>query len=248
MLDNTLGGEMPLKALPSNGPGGKHASPNPICFSPEDLAKLAIKPGVLDPFILEAVNWPRLGDDSLGHTALERRPLVRAGRNLLLLLPTAASSAIRRYVIEECIAAEYANALESALGKEYVNFFVGLPLLGGKGRIPLRFRNLEGVRVAQVIQRVDEGRYYNWVFHTDTFEGYDDGGLVGFNSDPARLERVLNSAVMRGQREAATIPGFQSGITIVVSCGWGRGLVTSLPTASANWRVQSINAACQATG
>lgn len=240
---NTAGGEMPLKALPSSGAGGKRTSPNLVRFSPEDLAKLAIKSGVLDPFVLEVANWSRLGGDSLGHTALERRPLVRVGRDLLLLLPTAASSAIRRYIIEECIAAGYAEALERALGREYGHFFAGLPLLGGKGRIPLRFQNLESVRVAQVIQRVDEGRYYNWVFHTDTFEGYDDGGVVGFNSDPARLERVLNGAVMRGQREAATIPGFQSGITIVVSCGWGRGLVTSLPIASANWRVQSINAA-----
>jgi len=226
---NMTGGEFPLRVLPAGTGLGEPASRHRLRFTPECLKTLGLTLEALQPFILEPVAWAGIADDSIGHTRLERRPLIRFGGDLILLLPTAVSAAIRRLVIESCIADGKRSLLEDALASEYGRVFSSLPLFGGRAGSPISFTKVGGIRIAGLLQNVDEGRWINWVFFADDLEGYDERGLVGMNAHPGRLQRALGSASLRGQAEAALLPGFRSGITMLVSCGWGRGLLVSEP-------------------
>lgn len=240
---NTVGGVVPLKVLPAGTGLCERASRARLRFTPADLDTLGIPPGSLEPFILDRADWPGLLDDTFGHTRLERRPLISLGRDLVLLLPTAVSAALRRLVIETYSKAGAAEALTDSLATEVWRRFSRLPLLGGPTGAPVFFTTVGGVRLATFLQEIDAGRWINWMFFVDDFLGYDSGGMVGLNPGQARLDSVLETAAARNRAEAAGRPGFRSGVTVLVSCGWGRGMLLVEPRATPGWRTVFISAA-----
>ena len=240
---NTTGREFPLKVLPAGTGLGEPASRRRVRFTPECLHALGVTAGALQPFILGPADWTGLADDGVGHSRLERRPLVRSGDDMILLLPTAVSAAFRRLVIESFIGDGDRPSLEEELASEYGRLLSSFPLLGGRASSPLAFSKVSGTSVAGMLQQVDEGRWVNWVFFVDDLEAYGKRGLMGVNARPDTLGRVLGSVALGGQAAAAQRPGFRSGLTVLVSCGWGRGLLVPEPPETPGWRQAFIPAA-----
>lgn len=70
-----------------------------VSFTTNDLTALQISFVLLEPFILKSHNRKLLESETLGHTSLERYPLVQFGNELVLVLPHAVGPAIRRYLL-----------------------------------------------------------------------------------------------------------------------------------------------------
>ena len=71
-----------------------------VGFSDNELGAIGVVPGILNPFIFQGEHAELLAEQSLGHSELERRPLVRWKGRTWVVLPTAIGAAIRRFVLE----------------------------------------------------------------------------------------------------------------------------------------------------
>ena len=76
---------VPRYARTASRPGEKIAvgasavreSSGHVAFSDEELVAIGVEPGVLNPFVIQGEHADLLVGQSLGHSVLERRPLVR---------------------------------------------------------------------------------------------------------------------------------------------------------------------------
>jgi hypothetical protein len=89
-----------------------------VFFSIDELRAMGIGSRALGPFKFGPQMVPALTNETIGHTTLERHPLVFTEQGVLLALPTAVSAAIRRFMIESAAAAGRLDALE-ALIRDY---------------------------------------------------------------------------------------------------------------------------------
>jgi len=69
-------------------------------------------------------------------------------------------------------------------------------------------------------------------------------GLIGTNPDPKRSGEKINRWIDKAYENAAKEPEFREGLTLLVSCGIGRGWRVDLPsyTKRENWRFESLSA------
>jgi hypothetical protein len=74
-----------------------HPASEYVVFTPEELAAMGIARSHLTPFELVPELRESLAKETIGHTTLERRPIVFTEGHALLALPTAVSAALRRY-------------------------------------------------------------------------------------------------------------------------------------------------------
>ena len=72
-----------------------------VSFDQKDLERLNIQRKSLEPFLLPNERSATRADE-IGRSTLERRPLLAVGDRVFLLLPAAVSSAVRRFVLDEC--------------------------------------------------------------------------------------------------------------------------------------------------
>ncbi len=75
-----------------------------VDFRDGELAAIGVAPVALDPFLVQGEDTDVLVSQSMGHTVLERRPLIRFRGHTTVVLPTAIGAAIRRFVIERASA------------------------------------------------------------------------------------------------------------------------------------------------
>ena len=68
------------------------------------------------------------------------------------------------------------------------------------------------------------------------------GGLAGGNANPAELSAAVEHLVSRASTEAKGRTGFRSGITLVVGCGYGRGLYFGGDAVPSEWRLELVSA------
>jgi hypothetical protein len=90
-----------------------------VRFSEADLQKLQIHPAVLRPFCLTASQRQALVSQEIGHSDLERCPLLQYGTEIILVLPAAVSVAIRRYITETLYLVNQLGSLAAVLREQY---------------------------------------------------------------------------------------------------------------------------------
>lgn len=239
---HVLGEEFPQKRIPPRLLASLSACRRTVTFSDADLFDLGVDRESLRRFAFSPDSRADLDAEALGHTSLERRPLLLTGDGVVLAVPTAISGAIRRHVIEECRKAGAERALHGALVRWYAEFLNHLPVLGGISGAPSAFQGVAGAALASFETRVDAGRWLHVIAFVDDFAGYDDGGLVGINADPERLSAAIQAAVEQARAGASRRPGFRAGMSLVVGCGWGRGLQIAVPRPAEGWRVEVVHA------
>src|SRR5690606_19687093 len=120
-----------------------------------------------------------LREETLGHSLLERSPLLLIEDRLYLALPGAVSMAIRRMVIESCLSAGMAAALYRAYVNELRRAFARVPMLGDAPAPIPPFQNHGGVFFASMCRWVDEGRLLHVCFVVDSFDHYAETGTIG---------------------------------------------------------------------
>jgi hypothetical protein len=218
-----------------------------------DLEQLGVSLVDLAPFFMTRDERVRLRDESIGHTALERYPLIRFDDRVILACPTAVGAAIRRYVLETMAVAgeteELARMLQrkqsstvyqSGLGQidAPAAYATGLPKERPPApKVPLRWN--------EVHCAIDTDKAAQVIFLPDMLEDATETGLTSPTSLPGELAEDLAAHV------EATVTHLgkhaRGGLAVIVYGGIGRGIALQLPLLPAHWHPVVMSVANFAT-
>ncbi len=241
---NMLGSERAATDLDNRFAGQIHALKHRVIFSKEDIEARGISYDALAAFVFNPTDAARLLTEGMGHSTLERYPLIGNNGTIHFVLPTAVTAAIRRLVVETMIAGDMGEALVAGIGREYTALFAKTPLLGGPFHLPVRFTRRGERLVAAIMVTIDTGRYLSFVFVVDPLDDFETTGIAGLQPSFAGVGHDVDLAVDHFCTEARQDPAFRDGITVVVGCGIGRGAMQLLEEETRpDWRVEHVGAA-----
>ena len=241
--ENELGQELPLKCLSAAMADQASGTCDLIRFNIGALTQAETPIESLSEFILNLQDGPKVRDQFMGNTEVERRPLVLHNDCVHLLLPTAVGSAITRFVIESVLSMGQAAAFEHALAGEYTQLFRRAPILGTVSRPEIRLQKITGGRIGSMMSEVDPGRFLHLLFFVDGLDDFSSDGLVGFNAAPEVLSETITKHLAGVSDQARKQAGFRDGISLMISCGFGRGLYLDLENnLPDHWRLESMPA------
>ena len=203
-----------IKVTPSN----MGESSNRVCFSDDELVAIGVDPADLGPFVLQAQHAEMLAGQSIGHTALERRPLVRSRGKITVVLPTAIGAAIRRYAIERASAAGDLRLFQSTC---HLAQFSEVFLLG-RADWDIEFMRMlepdpdDGMR--EFVGTFDDDGYVHVLFVPDDFEEIVGDGLASIH----KLEDAVRGRIHERVAQLARETGCRKGLMVLVHGGIGR--------------------------
>src|SRR5262249_9714832 len=148
-----------------------------VRFTETELSSQGISVDHLAEFAFQPLRRAKLSEDKIGHSSLERYPIVRYGDEVFFLPPTATSVSIRRFVIELVDSLGLRRVFCRTLAYEYARLFSDTPLLGEHRGAPISFRETDNGLFAGVLKTIDRGRYLNFLFLVDNLAGFEDTGL-----------------------------------------------------------------------
>jgi len=210
---------------------GRHA----VVLSIQDLFGLQIQPRHLAPFRYRPEAAAGLAEQALGHTDLERRPLLATSGGLVVVLPTAISAAARRHILESARVANELDVLADALMEAQTQ------------EAMLAARNV-GLTVPPTppgpmhpAWRIwpatfDDGAYAVLVLIGDDLNAGLDEGLQG---DAHWLPAVV-AEVEAVEARLRALPDAQRGLTVLVRGGIGLGYVAGFGKPPDAWRRASL--------
>jgi hypothetical protein len=197
---------------------------NLVALSIEDLASYGLDVDSLGPFIFDPRDTGSLLGQAISNTSLEAAPLVIKDKMLSLLLPTAVSVAIRRFVVKALGEQDNRVIFLHQLGREYSRLFSTSPFFGDPGP-SLPFVHRSSGSLCAIGQEIDAGRYLTIVFFLDDLVGFEQDGFGGVFLGSPDLKTEIRKAIQSMQEDCERRDGFKEGITLVVGCGIGRGVV-----------------------
>jgi len=240
-----LGNEIPQKAISKKLLDASGSLRRIVKFTEAELRALGVSIEYLAEFGFNPAARAGLVEEKIGHSTLERNPVVFRNGEFFILLPTAVSVAIRRYVVEQMEATGLRETFAKTLAFEYARLFSNTPLLGLDSGAPIEFRRTEAALLAGAMTRVDRGLYISFVFFADTLEGFDEDGLIGAypKTDKDKLAADVDAWIDHAYDAARKMADFRECLTVLVGCGVGRAIVdfTSNKKRS-NWRLEFIGA------
>jgi hypothetical protein len=222
LMRNQRGSDVQVKVLPKEVAGQYGALHGLVEFSLDDLKQVGVASHHLAPFTFEVEGRRGLLDQSIGNTDLERSPVAIAGRSFFLVLPTAVSGAIRRFLIEALGSGENREVFVRMLAGDYMHEFRRSRLLRGPGPNP-RFGRVEGGHISCAAWQVDHGRPMVLMCLLDTLDGYEEGGLRGLYAPSEALRIRMEGAIAEAQEACAKNMALEQGLVLMVTCGIGRG-------------------------
>ena len=214
------GWERPLKALPIKSiPTIKRLAAR-TRFSYRDLAAAGCDAQWLGRFVLPPderdISW-----SPNARSLLDRQPLLDTGSEIVVALPSALGAAVREAVIEACI--ETGNELQvraAVLGSQ--TDALRQNLMFRKARIPGALVDPNNALVSSPPVEIESGYWVHCVLLVDDLEGFVDGGLWGTSSRGEAASPALQTEIEKASAFCHAQPGFKSGLTFVVICGFGR--------------------------
>lgn len=237
-----LGNEMPENTLPKRFTGSVTRMQDRISFSEDDLRSLGIAPIHLADYTFDKQWRGLLLEENIGHSSLEKHPIIVSGSHYYLVLPTAVSAAIRRLVIKSISDVGLKESFLKALAKEYSACLGFTPIMLDATR-EIRFGRTENGIISGLMFEADKGRYISLAFYLDSLEDFESGGLVGFNPDPDNLAEELRSWSEKSSAQAEADSNFKEGIFLLVGCGIGRGSMLDLDgLVKDRWHIKAISA------
>jgi len=241
----TMGTGRPKGTVPIPNEGMIRARSEAVQFHVSDLQPLGIRLSELSPFITSLEQASAAANDIIGHSHLERRPLVQQGDRLILALPTAVSVAVRRYVIEVIQHNGGMHAFAQILRQQQIeaSLYDGLQKVGGlpitQNWLPQKPATLSCVD--HVLCRFDTDKYAHVVLLHDNLEELTQ---VGFAS-PNVLGDAVAEALAQYLRDCAHAllgrPECRGGLTVLIVGGLGRGFLGHLPPPVHRWHCAAFS-------
>ncbi len=243
-----LGNQIPSDRLSSKTLAALSSLRRCLRFSQADLAAHQISFEQLGEFGFHHQDRGLLLEQSIGHSTLERYPLIIRNGEASLVLPTAVSSAIRRFIVERMEHYGMRENFVRTLGDEYAELMADTKLLGSYSGAPLRFNRVKGHLIAGIAIESDAGRYLNFIFYLDSLEHFEsDGGLTGHHPRAEQrdtLSEAVEMAIDHAYGSCSKQADFRECLTVFVPCGIGRPAhFTPNFKKRENWSLEYVNAA-----
>lgn len=234
-----LGESQPLSELPRQIVDQLGRVRSWVRFSSDQLQEHGVSLEALRPFIFE-MPASRISQQAIGHTFLERCPVLRVGDSICLALPTAVGSAVTRFIIERIRSLGLVQTFQRALARGYGKLLSLTPLVRKAGRIPIHLHQERGWYVGSALAEVDPGRFFHLVALVDDVDDLETTGFSGITPASIEQSRVAMQHIAHASEAAKRQNGFREGFTLVVGCGVGRGSVFALEAAPKDWRIECI--------
>lgn len=213
-----------------------------LTFTIEQLESSGINIDNLSPFIYRPEQRNKILTQEFSHTDVERQPLVWHENKIFLILPTAVTLTVRRFIIESLGTGQNRNIFIDHLSREYFKEFAQTPLLGERCA-PLPFVQKEWGTISFMTTEVDSGRFANFVFFLDTLEDFATNGFSGPYTGNEQFENEIIHTIESLEAHAEKKKGFRDGITLIIGCGVGRGSNFGLPSGkNPRWKREMLSA------
>ncbi len=189
-----------------------------VDFRDGELAAIGVAPVALDPFLVQGEGTDVLVSQSMGHTVLERRPLIRFRGHTTVVLPTAIGAAIRRFVIERASAEGDLELFQSTCHQAQ---FIEVAVLGCAA---WKIRCVDVLEpdpddaMRELVGTFDDGGIVHLVFVPDDFKAIAKGGLTGTHA----LKGAIRARIEDRSVELAGAHDCRRGLTVLVHGGIGR--------------------------
>ena len=189
-----------------------------VSFSDDELVAIGVDPADLNPFVFQGKHAGLLVGQSIGHTALERRPLVRFRGRMTVVLPTAIGAAIRRFVIERASTAGDLRLFQSTCHlAQFTEVFLLEEQIGDVEHMRiLEPDSDDGMR--EFVGAFNDDGYVHVLFVPDDFEEIAREGLASIH----KLEDAVRGRIDDRVAELAREGNCRRGLTVVVHGGIGR--------------------------
>ena len=216
---------------------------NFVTFTSDKLSTYQINFALLDPFILKDYSKKHLCTETLGHTSLERYPLLRTGNNLILALPNAVGPAIRRFLLDRLqsmrVLPTFAKLLDS-----YQSYQIEMEGIS-------RFENVDPTEslstdatdlpINDWLLKVDVNRYLHVVLLIYPLEPLHNNGLDSLIEFRKETEKSLCAYLNRTVDQCMVSPGKNDGTTLLVTGGLGVNCSLSFRNWSNRWSLSVIH-------
>lgn len=232
------GGEYGLDALPVNDLPTLKTLAARVTFSVDDLAQAGISRRALGSFCLPP-SQRNVGFGGYGDSWLERQPLIDFQDELVVALPSAIGTAIRRAVIETCHDARAEFALWTGLLIAQTEELALNPTISSLGIPPTEMKRDSYVVPSEPVE-FQPGLWFHLVLLTDDFTGFNETGFSRPGPSNKKTQAELQQAINIAAADTTARPGFKLGFSLIVLCGFGRGQLVEF-TRPAHWLVEGIS-------
>ena len=213
-----------------------------VSFTTNDLTTLQVSSVLLEPFILESHDRILLDSETLGHTSLERYPLLQFGNELVLALPHAVGPAIRRFLLGHLqvmgLLPHFAQLLASY--QSYQIESEGLSTLENAYSRQVPSTDTSELPIQDWLLKVDLNQCLHVVlFHCSVdplIEGLDS--LIEYTK---KTEKRLWAYLNRTVDHCMSSPGIHDGTTILVAGGLGGNCGLSTEDWQGRWNLSVIH-------
>ena len=202
-----------------------------VRFTDSDLASMNVSLHDLDPFLFQPKHACLLGAETLGNSTLERRPLIRANEQTIVAVPTALGTAVRRYMVQNAVAAGDLHALESSVNDEqFMNIRAWASLAWKIQPQPITEQSSPPA-CPDIVGTFDDGGYVHVVFVIDDLADATDKGIQSIH----QIERAVMESTAARATVLSEMTDYRCGLTIVVHGGIGRAFLLSVDEPPPGW-------------
>lgn len=212
-----------------------------LSFSNKELRELGIFKELLKPFDCGKLAKKQFKRETFGSTSLNFFPVNIRSNGVDLLFPGLVSTALRGFIIQT-IQSRFPKALMPALASEYEQLIATSPYGPSSLGYETGFQKVRGVWVLNLTRKLDTGRYLHMFYFLDDLADFapDFFGGVGANEG---LSDAIEYFTNRAAKEIVKDSDFIEGLTLVVGCGVGRGLMQGIPypPKGINWKIEALS-------
>jgi hypothetical protein len=237
-----LGERYPQESIPVDIANSALKNSKAIQFTRQELDVLGVKVDDLLPFSLTIDQW-RDSQADIEDIRTQAKPILINDNIHYVVYPSAVTSAIRLHIIDQLAEFGLLENLQHALVREYSSLFHDIPLLGAIHNAPISWKSEDGYHVGDCVAEYDAGRYLHFFFVVDGFAGHNTRGLCDMSPDYDRFKPIYTERMNKMSRDIAKRGNFREGLSLIIGCGWGRGILLDVPEGEFdNWRCECIGA------
>lgn len=214
-----------------------------VTFIDSELKALDINRDLLAPFIVRDEDRRALITETIGHTSLERRPLVDCGGKLALALPHAVSLAILRFILAELSQRGYLSQFSQALAALQAQQVEA----DGLGDLRPDVELLEPPTPDEAVPlhhewllRHDGNKYLHVILIHDQLDLLETQGISSDVAYPPAMERGLSEYISKVANQCASSPDFGGGATLLVMGGVGRSFWLRVDGQLDRWQLSAL--------
>lgn len=210
-------------------------------FSNVELERLGISKDDLAHFDCSRAPKEEIKSEKFGSTNMNFHPVSIRASGVDLLFPSLVSTAIRGFIIKTR-QAKFPKSVNPALASEYEKVIAISPYGPNNLGREAGFSKVGDVWALNLTRKLDTGRYLHMFYFLDDLKDFwpENFGSVGANKG---LSDALELCVKHAAEDAVKDPEFIEGLTILVCCGVGRGVIQGIPHSpkGVNWNIEAIS-------